>query len=141
MAYRSAYRWLEPHPAVDPITGTSVVGMLVHEGLPLLESLRPTAEFLRETGSEATDCLRERLAWCWPQAMEAEGTQPLGAGPHERVGDWTNSRNHQRRRIWETRGGTIQLAIPKLRHDRCYPEFLEPRHRTGYALVSVIPDT
>ena len=50
-----------------------------------------------------------------------------------------NSRNGYRARDWGTRVGTIELAIPKLRHDSYYPGWLlEPRRRAVQALVAVI---
>lgn len=72
--------------------------------------------------------------------MEAEVTQQIGAGPSERTPDRTTSRNGYRKREWETRVGTVQLAIPKLRRGTYFPAFLEPRRRREQALVSVIQE-
>ena len=49
-----------------------------------------------------------------------------------------NSRNGYRRREWDTRAGTIELAIPKLRHGSYFPSFLEHRRRAERALASVV---
>jgi transposase-like protein len=63
-----------------------------------------------------------------------------GSDPHERTATRTNCWNGHRSRNWETRVGSVQLAIPKLRHGTYYPEFLEPRRRSEQALVSVIQE-
>ena len=52
--------------------------------------------------------------------------------------DRVNSRNGYRRREWDTRAGTIELGIPKLRHGSYFPSFLEHRRRAGRALASVV---
>ena len=49
-----------------------------------------------------------------------------------------NSRNGYRRREWDTRAGTIELAIPKLRQGSYFPGFLEHRRRAERALASVV---
>ena len=49
-----------------------------------------------------------------------------------------NSRNGYRRREWDTRAGTVELAIPKLRAGSCFPGFLEHRRRAERALASVV---
>ena len=100
----------------------------------------PLLDLLRKAGVEDTDFLREAVEWFLQQLMEAEVTQHIGAGPHERTPDRTTSRNGYRQREWETRVGTVQLAIPKLRQGTYYPEFLEPRRRSEQALVSVIQE-
>jgi transposase-like protein len=100
----------------------------------------PLLDLLRKAGVEDTDFLREAVEWFWQQLMEAEVTPQIGAGPHERTRDRTTSRNGYRKREWETRVGTVQLAIPKLRRGTYFPEFLEPRRRSEQALVSVIQE-
>ena len=49
-----------------------------------------------------------------------------------------NSRNGYRQREWDTRAGTVELAIPKLRHGSYFPAFLEHRRRAERALASVV---
>ena len=49
-----------------------------------------------------------------------------------------NSRNGYRRRDWDTRAGTSELAIPRLRHGSYFPSFLEHRRRAERALASVV---
>ena len=52
-----------------------------------------------------------------------------------------NSRNGYRRREWDTRAGTVELAVPKLRHGSYFPSFLEHRRRAERALASVVATT
>src|ERR1039457_509131 len=71
--------------------------------------------------------------------MSAEGSLQCGAGYGERAEERENSRNGYRRRPWDTRVGTIDLAVPKLRRGVYSPEFLlTPRRRAEQALVAVI---
>ncbi len=100
----------------------------------------PLLALLRKAGVEDTDFLREAVEWFLQQLMEAEVTQPMGAGPHERTRDRTTSRTGYRKREWETRGGTVPFAIPKLRRGTYFPAFLEPRRRSEQALVSGIQE-
>ena len=100
----------------------------------------PLLDLLRKAGVDDTDFLREAVEWFLQQLMEAEITQQIGAGPHERTETRTNSRNGYRPRTWDTRVGTIRLAIPQLRQGTDYPEFLEPRRRSEQALVAVIQE-
>jgi putative transposase len=59
----------------------------------------------------------------------------------ERSSERTNSRNGDRSRRWDTRVGTIDLAIPKLRSGTYFPEWLlEPRRRAEKAFISVVAD-
>ena len=59
--------------------------------------------------------------------MEAEVTQQIGAGLHEKAPERTTHRNGYRERSWQTRAGEIELAIPRLRAGSYFPSFLEPR--------------
>ena len=71
--------------------------------------------------------------------MDAEVETACGAGYGEVSADRVNSRNGYRRREWDTRAGTIELAIPKLRQGSYYPEWLlERRRRAERALASVV---
>lgn len=71
--------------------------------------------------------------------MSAEADALYGAGYGERTAERTNSRNGYRQREWDTRAGTIDLAIPKLRSGSCFPDWLlEHRRRAEQALVSVV---
>jgi putative transposase len=72
--------------------------------------------------------------------MEAEVTAAAGAGYGERSGDRVARRNGYRERAWETRVGSIELAIPRLRSGSYFPSFLEPRRRSEQALVAVVQE-
>jgi hypothetical protein len=56
----------------------------------------------------------------------------------EKSVDRLAQRNGYRDRVWETRAGTIELRIPKLRQGSCFPGFLEPRRLAEKALTAVI---
>jgi putative transposase len=71
--------------------------------------------------------------------MGAEADAVCGAGYGERSDDRTNTRNGYRPREWDTRAGSISLAIPKLRQGSCFPDWLlERRRRAEAALVTVV---
>jgi len=91
-------------------------------------------------GDEHADVLRETLAWFVGELMEAEVTQQIGAGLHEKSPARTAHRNGYRERAWQTRAGEIELAIPRLRAGSYFPSFLEPRSRSEKALVAVIQE-
>src|SRR3977135_2187396 len=72
--------------------------------------------------------------------MEADVEGRCGAGYGERGVERENSRNGYRDRRWETRAGTIDLKIPKLRQGSYFPGFLEPRRTAEKALAAVIQE-
>jgi putative transposase len=72
--------------------------------------------------------------------MEAEVAAKIGAGLGERSPERTTHRNGYRPREWDTRVGSIELAIPKLRQGSYFPSFLEPRRRAEQALVAVVQE-
>jgi putative transposase len=93
---------------------------------------------LVEEGSEG-DLTRAMLASFAEALMSAEASALCGAGYGERSEERANSRNGYRVREWDTRVGTVDLAIPKLRSGTYYPDWLlTPRRRAEQALVSVI---
>jgi putative transposase len=91
-------------------------------------------------GDDHADVLRESLAWFVSELMEAEVTAQIGAGLHERSPERTAHRNGYRERVWATRAGEIELAIPRLRSGSYFPSFLEPRSLSEQALVAVIQE-
>jgi putative transposase len=84
------------------------------------------------------DFLRETLQVVLHAVMDADVSQQIGADLHERSEDRVTYRNGSRPRRWDTRAGTIDLRIPKLREGTYLPAFLEPRRRSEQALLAVI---
>jgi putative transposase len=94
---------------------------------------------LLEKGSEA-DLLREMIGFVADRLMALEVEGLCGAGHGERTPARTNQRNGFRDRLWETRTGTVELKIPKLRKGSYFPGFLEPRRTAEKALAAVIQE-
>ena len=94
---------------------------------------------LLEKGSDAS-FLREMIGFAAERLMALESEQLCGAGPGERTPERRNQRNGYRDRDWETRAGTVELRIPKLRHGSYFPTFLEPRRVAEKALTAVIQE-
>jgi len=75
------------------------------------------------------------------QLMGAQADAICGADYGERSAERVNRRNGYRERAWDTRAGTIELAVPKLREGSYFPEWLlEPRRRAERALVQVVAE-
>jgi len=89
---------------------------------------------------EHADVLRQAVVWLAQELMEAEVSQRAGAGYGERSGGRVARRNGYRERAWDTRVGSIELAIPKPRSGSYFPSFLEPRRRSEQALVAVVQE-
>jgi putative transposase len=98
----------------------------------------PGGEFERTLASASPDVLREMVRAFAQQMMNAEAEALCGAGYGEVSTDRVNSRNGYRMRDWDTRAGTVELAIPKLRQGSYFPTFLEHRRRAEAALASVV---
>src|SRR6266702_7280792 len=99
-------------------------------------------EWLRKQLEDAdVDLLREMVATFVQALMGAEADALCGAAYGERSPERVNIRNGYRERDWDTRVGTIDLAIPKLRQGSYFPDWLlQPRRRAEQAFVSVIAD-
>ena len=86
-----------------------------------------------------TDLLREMVKLFCGRLMGEEADAICGASYGERSEDRTNRRNGYRTRAWDTRTGTIDLAVPKLREGSYFPDWLlEPRRRAERAFVQVV---
>ena len=70
--------------------------------------------------------------------MHAEASAQIGAQHGERNPERTTHRNGYRSRDWDTRVGTMELRIPKVREGSYSPSLLEPRRRSEKALLSVV---
>jgi Transposase, Mutator family len=89
---------------------------------------------------EHADVLRQAVVWLAQELMEAEVSERAGAGYGERHPDRVARRNGYRERAWDTRVGSIELAIPRLRSGSYFPSFLAPRRRSEQALVAVVQE-
>jgi putative transposase len=88
---------------------------------------------------EQADVLRAAVEAVCAELMEIEVSQQIGAERGERrPDDRMTHRNGYRPREWQTRAGTVELQIPKLRRGSYFPSFLEPRRRSEQALLAVI---
>lgn len=98
-------------------------------------------ELLRKSGIDGdVDFLKEALNVLVHALMEVEVAAQIGAERYERNTDRTNHRNGYRHREWDTRVGTLDLRIPKLRKGTYFPSLLEPRKRAEKALLSVVQE-
>src|SRR5512147_1495589 len=86
------------------------------------------------------DLLREMIGFAAHRLMELEVQGLTGAGWGEKTGERLVQRNGYRDRGWETRAGTMELRIPKLRKGSYFPCFLEPRRVAEKALTAVIQE-
>jgi len=104
-----------------------------------MELVRQIRKWLEE---DAGDMLQEMLRLFAQVLMGGEADQLCGAEHGSRSPDRVNHRNGYRPRRWDTRVGTIDLMIPKLRKGTYFPDFLlEPRRRSERALVNVIAES
>ena len=98
------------------------------------------ADKLVERAAEAEDPLRTMAELITGFLMEAEVANQVGAEAHERTEQRTTHRNGYRDRRWDTRLGTMQLQVPKVREGGYVPSFIEHRKRSEQALISVIQE-
>lgn len=103
------------------------------------ESVNPV-DLLREQIEGASPDVLQAMVKTFAQAlMSAEADAICGAAYGQRSDERVNSRNCYRQREWDTRAGTIDLAIPKLRQGSYFPDWLlRHRRRAEQALVSVV---
>jgi transposase-like protein len=98
-------------------------------------------ELLRKAEAEPdVDVLRAGVRVLAQALLELEVTQHVGAARHERTPERTGQRNGYRERAWDTRVGTVDLRVPRVREGSYFPALLEPRKRAERALVAVVQE-
>jgi len=108
----------------------------------VVDSTMDVSGWLRKQLEEASpDLLRAMVKEFAEALMSADADAVCGAGYGERTPERVNRRNGYRERDWDTRVGSIELAVPKLREGSYFPDWLlQPRRRAEQAFVSVIAD-
>jgi putative transposase len=97
------------------------------------------AQLAEQLASTSPDVLREMVTTMANALMSAQADQLCGAEYGERSPQRSNRRNGYRTRDWDTRAGTVELAVPKLRHGSYFPDWLlTHRRRAEQALVTVV---
>ncbi len=102
--------------------------------MALLELLRK-AEL-----DESADFLRDGVRALAHELIELEVTQHVGAERYERTAERVGQRNGYRERTWDTRVGTLELRVPRVRDGSFYPALLEPRKRAERARAAVVQE-
>ena len=103
------------------------------------DSIDPTGWLDDQLASARPDLLRTMVKTFADAVMSAEADQVCNADYGTHSTERTNSRNGYRARDWDTRAGTVELAIPKLRQGSYFPEWLlQHRRRAEQALVTVV---
>jgi putative transposase len=88
--------------------------------------------------AEVDDRIRQAAQTIYQALIEAELTQVIAAGPHQRTPDRLAQRNGHRPRLPTTTAGDLELRIPKLRAGSFFPSLLERRRRVDQALFAVV---
>ena len=105
---------------------------------PMTDPMMNLKSLLEKTPD--ADVLREMIGFAAERLMELEVGGLKGAGYGEKSAERLAQRNSYRERDWETRAGTVELRIPKLRKGSYFPGFLEPRRMAEKALTAVIQE-
>jgi putative transposase len=99
------------------------------------------AQLLRKAQMEHdADFLKEGVRVLSQALMEMEVEEHIGAARHERSAERVGQRNGYRERSWDTRVGTVELKVPRVRDGGYFPSLLEPRRRAERALSAVVQE-
>jgi transposase-like protein len=99
------------------------------------------AQLLRKAQIEHdADFLKEGVRVLSQALMEMEVEEHVGAARHERSAERVGQRNGYRERSWDTRVGTVELKVPRVRDGGYFPSLLEPRRRAERALSAVVQE-
>ncbi len=99
------------------------------------------SELLRKARMEHdADLLKEGVRVLSQALMEMEVEEHVGAARHERSSGRVGQRNGYRERSWDTRVGTVELKVPRVRDGGYFPSLLEPRRRAERALAAVVQE-
>jgi transposase-like protein len=108
---------------------------MAEDSMAMLETLR------KATATGDVDVLRECVRVLAQAIMEAEVSEFTGVPHGERDPERRlTSRNGYRARRWDTRVGTVNLSIPRVRDGSYFPSLLEPRRRAERALLAVVQE-
>lgn len=86
------------------------------------------------------DFLKEGVRVLSQALMEMEVEEHVGAGRHERSAGRVGQRNGYRERSWDTRVGTVELKVPRVRDGGYFPSLLKPRRKAERALAAVVQE-
>ncbi len=104
-----------------------------------IQPIEPNSLLSEQLATASPDLLRGMLSTFIQTLMSAEADAACGAGYGERSEQRVNQRNGYRHRDFDTRVGTIDVAVPKLRQGSYFPDWLlERRKRAERALTSVV---
>ena len=126
-----------------PILGQDDQTLTTKEEKAVAKESMPVQEWIRKGFEEhGSDLLREMVAVFSQVLMSADVDVACGAAYGSRSPERVNRRNGYRTRSWDTRVGSIELQVPKLREGSYFPDFLlEPRRRAERALVAVVAES
>ena len=98
-------------------------------------------ELLRKAQIEGdAEFLKEGVRVLSQMLMEMEVEQHIGASRHERSPGRIGQRNGYRQRNWDTRVGSVELSVPRVRDSSYFPSLLEPRRKAERALAAVVQE-